>query len=141
MTAETVLERLLQERARLVTAASWFKREGTAVKAPERVLTVLANVRDAGLSYGLDAANIEERYRRLIDEYIAWELLCIHRDEGREPRMPVTSLEEIRVRIDAIDRQVVGCLASLEAGAEPTGRTGHHEADALVARVMEILAK
>lgn len=107
------------------------------MRAPERVVAVIANVRAASEAAGLSADDVERRYRQLIAEYIAWEAGCFA-GGGSEPSL---SLDEIRAEIDVVDRQIVGCLAL--AQSRPTGApitsTDDAAADALVSRVLAIL--
>jgi chorismate mutase len=126
---------LLRQRARLVAQASRLKPDLHAVGAPDRIVTVIANVRAAALAAGLSADDVERRYHQLIGEYIAWEAGCF----GRAGSEPAASLDQIRAEIDVLDRQIVACLAPSHPMDAPVTRSDDPVADALVSRVLAIL--
>ncbi|MEM9568130.1 MAG: isochorismate lyase [Cyanobacteria bacterium P01_E01_bin.34] len=65
---------LLGKRFAYVKAAAKFKRDATAVKAPERFTTMLQQRRDWAVEEGLSPEAIEKVYRDLVNHFIAEEL-------------------------------------------------------------------
>ena len=65
---------LLGNRFEYVKAASKFKTDETAVKAPERFAAMLVQRRKWAEENGLSADVIEEMYRRLVNYFIDEEL-------------------------------------------------------------------
>jgi isochorismate pyruvate lyase len=67
------LVKLLSERAKMVKAASGFKKNKAAVADPARMQEVILKVRKIGEEYGLDPQLVENIYRTMIDSFIAME--------------------------------------------------------------------
>ncbi|MFC3530564.1 chorismate mutase [Vogesella facilis] len=65
---------LLGERYGYVQAAAAFKRDADAVRAPERLASMLRQRRDWATQAGLSADVIEQLYRQLVDYFIAAEM-------------------------------------------------------------------
>ena len=65
---------LLADRARLVREAAQFKSSADAVRAPDRVEQVVANVKAIAAGLGADPQLVEEVYRTMIAKLIEMEL-------------------------------------------------------------------
>ncbi|MGK7912404.1 MAG: isochorismate lyase [Synechococcus sp.] len=65
---------LLEERFAYVKAAAQYKRDATAVKAPDRFAAMLQQRRDWAADEGLSPDAIEKMYRDLVNHFIAAEM-------------------------------------------------------------------
>ena len=65
---------LLADRARFVREAARFKSSAAAVRAPDRVEQVVANVKALAAELGADPKLVEEVYRTMIAKLIDMEL-------------------------------------------------------------------
>lgn len=70
--------KLIAERGLYVKQASKFKTSESNVKAPDRVETVISNVRRKAADYGADADMIEALYREMISRFVTIELSCFN---------------------------------------------------------------
>lgn len=71
---DTQLVQLLARRQALVEAAAGFKKDESAVRAPDRVDQVIAAVRGKAATAGLDAGVAEAVWRSMIAAFIDLEL-------------------------------------------------------------------
>src|SRR4051794_9140562 len=93
--APSALVALFRERATLVRLASEHKTSHAAVQAPARVAEVIANVRAAAESGGLDPGGIERAYRTVIGLFVAFEAGAFE-SRPAEAAAGTLSLAEIR---------------------------------------------
>ncbi len=70
--------KLIAERGNLVKQASGFKKDENAVKAPNRVETVIKNVREKAEFYGASPDMIETLYREMIRQFVQMEMNEFH---------------------------------------------------------------
>ncbi|MCS3430185.1 chorismate mutase [Klebsiella sp. BIGb0407] len=68
------LVKLVAKRGECVKAASVFKTDSSAVRAPERVQQVIDKVRKQAADEDLSEDIIEKVYRAMIDAFIDYEL-------------------------------------------------------------------
>ena len=66
--------KLIAERRKFVMQVIKFKQNEADVKAPDRVETVIANVRNEADEYGVNADMVENLYRKMISGFINLEL-------------------------------------------------------------------
>ncbi|MBK0097282.1 chorismate mutase [Erwinia sp. S63] len=65
---------LIARRGECVKAAAGFKKDSTAVRAPDRVQQVIDKVRGQAKAQGLPEEIIEQVYRAMITAFIDYEL-------------------------------------------------------------------
>ena len=65
---------LIARRGECVKAAAGFKKDSTAVRAPDRVQQVINKVRGQAKAQGLPEEIIEQVYRAMITAFIDYEL-------------------------------------------------------------------
>jgi len=65
---------LIARRGECVKAAAGFKKDSTAVRAPDRVQQVIDKVRSQAKAQGLPEEIIEQVYRAMITAFIDYEL-------------------------------------------------------------------
>jgi len=65
---------LLAERTHYIKQAASFKQSVEAVKAPERVESVIEHVRSQAVQQGISANLLEELYRVMIDKMVDIEI-------------------------------------------------------------------
>lgn len=130
------LERLFRQRLKLVQAAGATKTRPDQVPAPARVEAVIANVRSAAVDAHLDPRSVERAYRTIVALFIEHEATALRsRPAGQaSPDGSGQTLDELRVLIDELDRQLVREAA--------TGAAGHPDgaADLLIAAARTALA-
>ena len=71
---DSELVKLIAQRGQCVKAASAFKTDSSAVRAPDRVQQVIDKVCKQAAEAGLSEAIIEKTYRAMIGAFIDYEL-------------------------------------------------------------------
>lgn len=71
---DSELVAIIARRAACVKAAAAFKTDSAAVRAPQRVEQVIANVRAKAVQQGVPDIIIENTYRAMIAAFITYEL-------------------------------------------------------------------
>ena len=72
--------KLIAERGTYVAQAAAFKKTEDAVKAPDRVESVIAKVRTKAEEYGANPDMIESLYREMIRNFIRMEMTEFHKN-------------------------------------------------------------
>lgn len=90
---------LLARRQQWVEQASAYKRDETAVRAPDRRAQMMDRLRRRAVGCGLDPAVVDRVYNAMIDAFIQLELR-----EHRATRPPVR-------RVEPIDPARAGCTS------------------------------
>jgi isochorismate pyruvate lyase len=116
------LEALFRRRLTLVQAAAATKSRPDEAQAPARVELVMANVRAAAATCGLDPAPIERAYRTIVALFIAHEAAALHARrtsseaaaEGRPGSVAISgaALGQVRAQLDELDREIVRAAAA-----------------------------
>jgi len=73
--------KLVAERGSYVKQAAKFKKDGEAVKAPQRVETVIQKTRHLAVQYGANPDMIEKLYRDMIAGFINLEMNEFNKQE------------------------------------------------------------
>lgn len=71
---DSELVKLIAQRSQCVKAAAAFKKDRSAVRAPDRVQQVIDKVSKQAAETGLPTVIIEEVYRAMIGAFIDYEL-------------------------------------------------------------------
>ncbi|WP_300003009.1 chorismate mutase [uncultured Cedecea sp.] len=80
---DSELVKLIAQRGQCVKAASAFKADTSAVRAPDRVQQVIDKVCKQAREEGLSEAVIEKVYRSMIGAFIDYELEQYHQRQAK----------------------------------------------------------
>lgn len=80
---DSELVKLIAQRGQCVKAASAFKADTSAVRAPDRVQQVIDKVCKQAREEGLSEAVIEKVYRSMIEAFIDYELEQYHQRQAK----------------------------------------------------------